>query len=207
MITLYSGTPGSGKSLHLARDLYDKIKYNNMLIVGNFELNLSNIKGKKKGLYVSCDNSRLTPYRLIKLSKHYTAHYYKHRKIKEGRFLLVMDECQLMFNSREWQKGNRNEWLSFFTQHRKLGYDVILIAQFDRMIDRQIRSLIEYEYIHRKVNNYGKMGFILACVCGGNMFIYIKMWYPLKERLESHFLVGKKKYYNIYDTSDMFDTD
>lgn len=207
MITLYSGTPGSGKSLHLAQDLYDKIKHNNMLIVGNFDLNLSNIRGKKKGLYVSCDNSRLTPTRLAKLSKHYTEHYYKNRKIKEGRFLLVIDECQLMFNSREWQKGNRNEWLSFFTQHRKLGFDVILIAQFDRMIDRQIRSLIEYEYIHRKVNNYGNMGFVLSCFSGGNLFICIKRWYPLNERLDSRFFIGKKKYYNVYNTSNMFGVD
>ena len=40
---------------------------------------------------------------------------------------------------------------SHFSQHRKLGYRVILIAQFDRMLDRQIRSVLEYEYIHRKV--------------------------------------------------------
>ena len=35
---------------------------------------------------------------------------------------------------------------------------MILIAQFDRMLDRQIRSVIEYEHIHRKVKNIGVWG-------------------------------------------------
>ena len=76
----------------------------------------------------------------------------------EDQILLVIDESQLIFNARDWQKAGREKWLSFFSQHRKYGYHIILVAQFDRMIDRQIRSLIEYEYVHRKVGNYGIKG-------------------------------------------------
>lgn len=206
MITLFSGTPGSGKSLHLAQVLYDRIKLDNCVVIGNFAFNTKAIKGKKRGVYISIDNNRLKPDRLIKFSNMYRKRYCKGKPIKEGRFTLVIDECQILFNSREWQMAGRNEWLSFFTQHRKFGFDIILVSQFDRMIDRQIRSLIEYEKIHRRVNNYGTFGKIVALASGGSLFVSVHMWYPLKQRLGAEFFVAKKKYYGLYDTYKMFDT-
>lgn len=206
MITLYSGTPGSGKSLHLAEKLYYRVKNYNGVVIGNFDFNVANIKGKHRGRYISINNDRLTPNRLKKFSIDYRRHYLSNKPVPEGKFLLVIDECQILFNSREWQMAGRNAWLSFFTQHRKLGYDIILISQFDRMIDRQIRSLIEYELIHRKVNNYGVAGKILGLLSGGSLFVAVKMWYPMKERLGAEFFVGKKKYFGMYDTYKMFDT-
>ena len=47
MITLYSGTPGSGKSLHMAEVLYYRVKNYNGVVIGNFDLNVNNIKKKK----------------------------------------------------------------------------------------------------------------------------------------------------------------
>ncbi|TCL59978.1 zonular occludens toxin Zot [Kineothrix alysoides] len=206
MITLYSGTPGSGKSLHLAEKLYYRVKNYNGVVIGNFTFNTNLIKGRHKGKYLSIDNDRLTPKRLEKFSRDFRNHYYKGKPLPEGKFLLVIDECQIMFNSREWQMSGRSEWLTFFTQHRKLGFDIILISQFDRMIDRQIRSLIEYELIHRKVNNYGAAGKVLGLLSGGSLFVSVKMWYPMKERLGAEFFIGKKKYFNMYDTYKMFET-
>ena len=151
MITLYSGTPGAGKSLHLATRLYHWMQFKDAPIIGNFATNFSSIK-KRKGFYLYMDNSELTPDKLIKFSQYYSQ--IKGRRVKEGEILLVIDECQILFNSRDWGQKNRAQWCSFFTQHRKLGYEVVLVAQFDRMLDRQIRSLIEYEWIHRKVSNF-----------------------------------------------------
>lgn len=206
MITLYSGTPGSGKSLHLAQVLYDRIKLDNCVVIANFEINLNEIKGRKNGRFISIDNSRLQPFRLIKFAQTYRKHYLKGAPIKEGKFTLVIDECQLLFNSRDWNIAGRNAWLSFFTQHRKYGFDIILVSQFDRMIDRQIRSLIEYEIIHRKGNNYGFFGRIIGLLCGGSFFVCVKVWYPMKERLSASFFIARKKYFRIYDTYKMFDT-
>lgn len=61
----------------------------------------------------------------------------------EGSGLLILDEAQLVFNSRKWEKNL--PWIEFFTQHRKLGWHVILIAHSIEMIDSQIRPLAEYE--------------------------------------------------------------
>lgn len=197
MITLYSGTPGSGKSLHCARTIknWSRLGYP---VIGNFPVDLSM---HKRAQYTYCPNDKLTPDFLIKYSKE----HFGDRRIKEGSILLVIDECQLLFNAREWNKRGRDAWLSFFTLHRHLGYDIILIAQFDRMIDRQIRSLIEYEYIHRKMSNFGWQGKILSLFFGGKSFIAVKRWYPLHERLGSELFHARKKLYQIYDSYATFD--
>lgn len=129
----------------------------------------------------------------------------KNGKVKEGSILLVIDECQRIFNARDWGQKGRGDWLTFFTLHRHLGFDIILIAQFDRMLDRQIRALIEYEYIHRKVSNFGWKGKILSLLAFGNLFVTVKVWYPMKEKTGSEWFRAKKMYYGLYDTFAMFD--
>lgn len=198
MISLYSGTPGSGKSLHCARTIinWSRLGYP---VVGNFTVDLSKYK---RADFTYCPNDKMKPDYLIKLSQEKVG-----SKPKEGSILLVIDECQLLFNAREWQQSGRAQWLSFFTQHRKLGYDIILIAQFDRMVDRQIRSLIEHEYIHRKMSNFGWQGKLLSLFFGGKTFIAVKMWYPLHEKLGSEIFHARKWMYSVYDTYAAFGSD
>lgn len=200
MIYLYSGTPGSGKSLHQARDIYWWLR-SGLPLIANFDINTKNIHTKHLGEFYYIDNRILTPDILIKFSKI----YFRDHKFKEGAIRLYIDECQIMFNAREWSRKGRSDWISFFTQHRKYGYDIYLIAQFDRMIDRQIRSLIEYEYIHRKVKNFGKWGNLFNIVAGGNLFVCVKVWYPMKEKISSEFFKGHKKYFDLYNTLNTFD--
>lgn len=201
MITLYSGTPGAGKSLHLASRLYHWMQYRNAPIIANFSCDFSTIK-KPKGQFIYIDNSQLTPERLIWFSKNYEQ--YIGRRSREGEILLVIDEAQLLFNSREWVKTDRAEWCAFFTQHRKLGYEVVLVAQMDRMLDRQIRGLVEYEWIHRKCSNFGVAGKLLGVLFGGKLFVAVKVWYPMKEKVGSEFFVYRKRFSDIYDTYALF---
>lgn len=167
MILFFSGTPGSGKSLHTASVLYWWIKAGHPAI-GNVDINLDYIPTRKKKEYLYKRNDQLTPDFLIRYAQDYAA---QHGRIKEDSILLVIDECQLVFNARDWNAKGRSQWLEFFTLHRHLGYRIILIAQFDRMIDRQVRSLIEYEYIHRKVSNFGIYGKIISLFSLGT-FLY-----------------------------------
>lgn len=199
MISLYSGTPGSGKSLHVTKDIRDRAALGKP-VIANFPANLVKYK---RAVFTYRPNDELTPAFLVE----YSRNYFKKHRFREGAILLVIDECQLLFNAREWQQSGRAQWLSFFTQHRKFGYNIVLIAQFDRMIDRQIRSLIEYEYIHRKVSNYGIGGIIFSLVFGGNLFVTVQMWYPLKARIGSEFFHARKKYWSIYDSYATFDAD
>ena len=75
------------------------------------------------------------------------------------------------------------------------------------MIDKQLRGLIEYEYIHRKLSNYGFGGKIMSLLFGGNTFVVVQMWYPLKVKISSDFVHARKYYYSIYDTFGTFQTE
>lgn len=204
MITLYSGTPGSGKSLHVADVIYRKLRRKQPIIC-NFDINPDVVNTKFNyydNYYYYVSNSKLNPQFLLDFS----SGYWGDKPIKEGHILLIIDEAQLLFNAREWDKEGRKFWTAFFTQHRKYGYDVILIAQFDRMLDRQIRSLVEYEIVHRKVVNYGWRGVFLSfLLLSPHLFVAVKFWYPLKERIGSEFFKYKSKFNKLYDTYFSFD--
>lgn len=201
MIYLYSGTPGSGKSLHIADKIYWSIRTRKPVIC-NFDINEKMFKkdGYKK-YFTYMENSKLSPKKLIQ----YAMEYWNGKPVKEDTILLVIDEAQLIFNAREWSKRGREDWISFFTQHRKFGYRIVLVAQFDRMLDRQIRSLIEYEYVHRKLKNYGWRGWLLsAMMVSPHLFVCVKVWYPMKEKVGSEFFKFRKKLSRLYDSYATF---
>lgn len=200
MIYLYTGTPGSGKSLHVAKDMYFRFsrnKYKN--VIANFPINSNLVKNLKNGKanFVYKDNSDLTVNFLVDYSLK------NHKKGVENQCLVVIDECQVIWNAREWQsQKNRLEWIKFFTQHRKLGYNFILISQNDRMIDRQIRALVEYEVKHRKVNNF-KIGKLFPFP----LFAAISYWYGVNEKLSTEFFVYRKKWSEFYDSYGTWELD
>lgn len=197
MITLYSGTPGSGKSLHVADLIIGCLRFNKP-VIANFEIN-PEIRQKYKGEFTLAYNWELCPEFLIKYAEEHN-----YRNVKEGHFTLIIDEAQLMFNSRSWNAKGRENWTWFFTQHRKYKFDVILVAQFDRMLDRQIRSLIEYEYKHRKVKNIGTVGLIMSLFAGGSLFVAVHMWYPMNQKVGSEFFRYRRKLGQLYDTAAVF---
>lgn len=204
MIYFYSGTPGSGKSYHVAKDIYFQLNHGKN-VIANFDINYDLITSKKKGFFFYKDNFDLTVDWLLDFSR--LCHRRDKRgKIIEGQTWLVIDECQLTFNCRSWNDRSRQQWANFFTQHRKYGYNIILISQFDRLVDRQIRSLIEYEYRHRKINNFGTVGFFLGLFSLGHpLFISVEYWYGVKEKCGTSFFYGRKKYYRMYDSYKLFD--
>lgn len=206
MIELYSGTPGSGKSLHCADLMKRWLNHWKAPVICNFSFNARACNPKGWGSLLIVDNNQITPDFLIYFSEKYRE-LRKWNSVPEEHILLVIDEAQLLFNAREWNKGNRASWISFFTQHRKLGYRVILIAQFDRMLDRQIRSVLEYEHIHRKVKNIGKGGFILNTLAGGGLHVCIKVYKPLNEKVSSGLFRGNRALYSLYDSYTRFSAD
>jgi zona occludens toxin (predicted ATPase) len=96
-------------------------------------------------------------------------------------------------------------WIQFFSQHRKYGYCVVLVAQFDKMIDRQFRALIEYEYIHRKVSNFGVVGWLLSLGCLGKLHVSINRYYPLNQKIGTSWFVARKRTFEMYDSYGDFE--
>lgn len=203
MIYLYTGTPGSGKSLHVAREMQKWMSLYKSPVIGNFDFNVKIAKQKGHGGYLLLENDEITPDVLIWFSEKYRENR-RWERVPEETILLVIDECQLIFNAREWNDKNRKSWISFFTQHRKLGYRVILICQFSEMIDKQIRSLIEYEYIHRKLKNIGAFGFLLNMLTFGGLHIAVKRYVPLKEKVGQEFFKANKYLFALYDSYNRF---
>lgn len=210
MIDFYSGTPGSGKSLHVAEKIYWWLRTGGC-VVCNFAINYDVFKTKKKNLLkgtcLQIENIMLDPIFLMNYSRAFFKRDKKNR-IVEGQALLVIDECQLMFNSRDWQKNGRQDWIRFFTQHRKFGFNIVLVSQFDRLVDRQIRSLIENEVVHRKLSNYKIFGKIISLFFGGSLFVAIKYWYCLKNKQDGklgvQYFRAKKRYIEFYDSYKIF---
>ena len=205
MISLYSGTPGSGKSLDVAGVIYEGYKIDNKNFILNFEYDFDRIKRlkRKTSVGVCLDNSQLTIEYLVDFAEK------NHKKDRAGRMIegqtvIVIDEAQILFNSRSWQSFRRNDWITFFTQHRKLGYDVILVSQFDRLLDRQIRALIEYDVKHKNAANYKLAGKILGFLTGNKIFVAVTYWYGQKEKCNARFFIGRKKIYTLYNSYKMF---
>ena len=199
MISVYTGTPGSGKSLHAAERIYYRIRRGDPVIC-NFNVVFPD-RFKHKDMFVYRDNQELTPDYLID----YARCYWGDGRVREGKLLLMIDEAQLLFDCRSWKGYQRAAWTSFFTQHRKFGYDIVLMCQFIGMLDKQLRSIVEYEYIHRKVAAMGWRGwFLQTLLLSPNLFVAVKIWSPLGERLGADFFKYHKRYAKMYDTYTEF---
>ena len=203
MITYYSGTGGSGKSLHMAREARDQLVIRRKSVIANFPLNMDVVTrgGKKKaGEYIYLRNDQLTVKYLVDHARKY------HKSSREGQTLVIIDEAAMMFNSRDYGRPDRKEWINFFLTHRHYGYNFIMASPFDRLIDRQIRSLFEYEVKHRKINNFKFIGFLLT-ILRIPTFCAVTYWYGVRERCGAEFFRYRKRDGMLYDTMMLFGGD
>lgn len=197
MLFLYTGTPGSGKSYHAA-EVVDRALRRNIPVIANFEVNLN--PKKHRGEFIYIDTLDMTPDFFMRYAEE---HFKPGRDEHQG--IIIIDEAQIPFNSREGLNRNRMKWISFFSKHRHYFYDVILITQHDRMIDRQIRSLVETEYKHRKLTNFGAKGWLMIVIFH-KFFVAVRYWYPIQEKVGSEFFNLSKRVCRIYDTFKRFET-
>lgn len=125
------------------------------------------VVGSLEGVYQA--SRELIPRAKGKISKQF-----------EGHGLLVLDEAHLIFNSRRWQRNM--SWIEFFSQSRKMLWDVYLISHSVEMIDTQIRNFIEYDVRFRNLNKVKVpfLGFPASRMfCSDNAFVSIWRYYGL----------------------------
>lgn len=226
MIYFYNGVPGSGKSLDTAKEIYIALKRGKN-VIANFNVNTDLIKIKDKsklGKFVYVNNADFlissikhdkqktiydVRYSYIEGLKGFAENY--HKRDKKGHFiehqtLLVIDECGKIFNPRTWNRKDRLKWCEFFQQHRKYGYDVIMVAQSDNQVDKQIRALFEEDVLHRNIRHYKIIGYFAALLCGGSLFVAIHSIRGMSKKdahLYSTFFSGRK-YYDFYNSMELF---
>lgn len=196
MIEIYTGYPGTGKSLHVAQRVR-AVARRGYPVISNVRYALD----KGRSIYVP--NSRLTP----KWLEDYGQNYWAERgPVKEASILLVIDEAQLILNSRDWQDSARMSWLGFFSQHRKLGYSVVLVAQSRDMLDKQVRSLAEEYVAHVRLDRMRVLGPIISGLALGHPVVLCSHRYAgvrqdsRDARLGSEYVIGRRSLYRIYDS-------
>lgn len=130
---VYSGVPGSGKTYHAVRDMV----CNRSPVVTNVRVS-------------GIPDAAVLPISDIKprLLMAFSDWWFSSHPYRENSLLLVVDEAQLLFNSRTWKDDDRLDWLAFLSQHRKYGYRCVFIAQSIQMIDKQFRCLCEFDVRH-----------------------------------------------------------
>lgn len=196
MIELYLGPPGGGKSYHALRRGLAQLS-DRRYVVSNFPLALSK---KEKDRDFEAKHWHFvedipSPDYLIRKSIEWEC------VGKEGRILLIIDEAGILFNSRDWMVAGevRKQWIKFFSQSRKFGYDVILVAQDERMLDRQIRSCAEFRVKHFTLNQYTFLRWLPV-----KTFVAVRFWAGGSFRGQPEVFILLPWIANRYDSMRLF---
>lgn len=200
MIYVYTGVPGSGKSIHAANDVRFALNHGRP-VIANFPLG-EDAHVKQRELFTYIPNEQMNPDDLKRYSDEYWSN--SEKMFREDWLLLVFDECQLLWNSRRWSEKTRMEWLSFLSQSRKYAYKIIMIAQSAKMVDNQFRMLFDTEINHRKLSSMGALGYLLSRPFRDRLFMRVSYLYQTGERLGSQWSVGCKRDMQMYDSYARF---
>lgn len=203
MMSIYDGTPGTGKSLHVIDDIRDYLR-RGCNVIANFDFR-ADLMGKScKGEFLKKENRELQYPDWVKeygLSHNLN----KNGSVKMGQTLLVIDEAQNVFDARQWNCSGRKEWNEFFAVHRHYGFDIILITQNIKSLDKRIQANAEFEVLHRNMKHYKNLGFVLSLFFGGHLFVWVKRYLSTKDKVASKWFIGSKRKFRYYDSFVLFE--
>jgi zona occludens toxin (predicted ATPase) len=196
MVKIFTGPPGNGKSYHMAKKIREVLRREkNVISTVPIDINYVSKNGRRKiGDYKHIPINEINPVELFRYMIN------NHVKGKEKQTYVFIDECQIIFNARNWNQNGRMDWIIFLTCHRHLGFEIILITQNDGFVDKQIRPLIEIEVKHRKVSNF--LWWLPITV-----FVQREEWYAhtQKAKISSGFVLCLPSVFKIYDSYTIFD--
>lgn len=204
MISIYSGTVGSSKSYHataLGLEWLNRGKH----IVANFPiLPPRNMRTKAQKERWEKKSKRWHFMEAITIQTLIALSIENGWFGKESQCICIIDEAGILFNSRDWQTEakTRTAWIKFLSQSRKFGFDLVFVAQSDKMIDKQIRGLVEYDVKHFKLNNSFFLGWLSLFKI--SIFMYNYKWYQTKLKGNMRFAIFNPAVANRYDTMRTF---
>jgi len=192
MIELFTGTVGGGKSYSALLEGIDHAARGGA-VIANFPITSRKQKILEQWIWI--ENIDTDELKRLSIEKGWYGN--------EGACKIILDECADLFSSREGldkeTKAKRKKDLSFFRHSRKFGYDIILIAQQARMIDRQLRDLAQHEQKHYNAKAFWWLKWLPL-----KLHIRVRKWYNMPMRGQVSFFFITKKYYKQYDTMRIF---
>lgn len=202
-IDVYTGVPGSGKSVHAAREIrYALDRKHPRPVIANFPL-AENAPVSHPEFFTYLPNEQMSAGKIIDFADDFWTN--SGVDFREDYILLVIDECQLLFNSRRWSDRSRMSYLQFLSQSRKYGVRVIMIAQSSKMIDNQFRMLIERECNHRRIRSMGPVGYVVSALMLHRGFLVVRYLYQSQERLGMDLLLVTRRDTSMYDSYARFE--
>lgn len=150
MIFGFTGTPGSGKTYDAVRKIIDNLRIGRDVFTNIDGLNEPDCLECLK--FVTGLTELCISVHLHHLTQEQVPFFWEH--VTPGS-LIVIDEAQEFFNSRNYMSKENNIFASWAAQHRHYGYDLILITQDVIRIESSVRSLIQWTRIYRKVDYFG----------------------------------------------------
>jgi hypothetical protein len=148
MIYIVTGKLGSGKSLLTVQRMIDYAAEGRR-IAANFRVDFAPICTQPNSSLSKTSMMVLPP---IPTSKDLLA-LGMGGDFEDKAGCLVLDECAQFLNSRTWQGDDRHELINWMLHARKRCWDVFLIVQHERMLDKQIRdALAEYIVVVRRTD-------------------------------------------------------
>lgn len=202
-IDVYTGVPGSGKSLHAAREVRFALdrRYPRP-VIANWQLSRdAPVAHPEYFHYIS--NEEMSAGKIIDFANDFWTK--TEIPFREDYITLCLDECAIIFNSRRWSDKSRMSYLEFLSQSRKYGVRVLLISQSAKMIDNQFRMLIEREFNHRRISSMGPVGALAAAPFRGRVFLVVRYLFQANERLGMELLTCSRKDIAMYDSYARFE--
>lgn len=130
MICLYLGRRGAGKTLSMVKDTYLYYKNGKRIITNMNSLNF--------------EHTYMTNEEILKLTKDSDI----------TNCVLVVDEIQLLFDSRRSMKKENITFSNFIQQIRKRGIILLGTTQFDNTIDKRLRDHTDIIALPKFNKNY-----------------------------------------------------
>lgn len=196
MLSIYTGTPGSGKSYHATERIDINLKQG-VNVIANYKINTNK---SHRGDFVYLNNNHFSVKFLVEYA--IKNHILDGDKPKEHQTLIVIDEAAVVFPKKDYDKKLFALWMVFLRLHRQLGYDVILITQNYKDVNSDVLGLVEYNYKHRMLTSFGLKGWLLVAIFR-KRFISVKYWFVIDEKCDSYMFDIKKRVTRLYDTFGM----
>jgi len=145
---IVTGKLGGGKSLYCIKKAKDYL-WEGRKVATNLDIDLSNLMGKRS----KCKT-------LMRLPDHPSAQNirdigqaYKGKYDESKTGALILDECAVWLNARDWNAQGRRDFLDVLVHIRKLRWDCYFIIQDVSMLDKQLRKILaEHVVIVRRLD-------------------------------------------------------